>query len=203
MDFFLFLIRKQKETLSTKLSKAYCFAIPNTSHDQSWLLRLCPCLKQEKNKGCDKEYAPTPVTHIQLATFNNRVPWKARRSNQSILKEINPEYSLKGLMLKLKLQYFGPLIWRADSLEKNSLMKRKIEGSRKRGRQRMRWLDGITNAMAMNWTNSGRWWGAGKPGVLESMGSRRTTTTKTTAGRSGHVSPSQATGVKVSGTKRR
>ena len=76
-----------------------------------------------------------------------RVPWTARRSNQFILKEINPEYSLEGLMLKLKLQYFGHLMSRADSLEK-TLMLGKIEG-RRRGHQRMRWLDGITNSMDM------------------------------------------------------
>ena len=75
-----------------------------------------------------------------------RVPWIARRSNQSILKEINSEYSLEGLMLKLKLQYFGHLMQRADSLEK-SLMLGKIEGRRRKGWQRMRWLDGITNSM--------------------------------------------------------
>ena len=75
-----------------------------------------------------------------------RVPWTARRSNQSILKEINPEYSLEGLMLKLKLQYSGHLIPRADSLEK-TLMLGKIEGGRRSGRQRMRWLDGITDSM--------------------------------------------------------
>ena len=75
-----------------------------------------------------------------------RVPWTARRSNQSILKEIGPEYSLKGLMLKLKLQYFGHLMQRTDSFEK-TLMLGKIEGGRIRGRQRMRWLDGITNSM--------------------------------------------------------
>ena len=78
-----------------------------------------------------------------------RVPWTARRSNQSILKEISPEYSLEGmlkLMLKLKLQYFGHLMWRTDSLEK-TLMLGKIEGGRKKGGQRMRWLDGITDAM--------------------------------------------------------
>ena len=77
-----------------------------------------------------------------------RVPWRlsARRSNQSILKEINPEYSLEGLMLKLKFQYFGHLMWRIDSLEK-TLMLGKIEGRRRRGRQRMRWLDGITDSM--------------------------------------------------------
>ena len=75
-----------------------------------------------------------------------RVPWTARRSNQSILKEISPEYSLEGLMLKLKLQYFGHLMGRADSFEK-TLMLGKIEGRRRRGRQRMRWLDGITDSM--------------------------------------------------------
>ena len=78
-----------------------------------------------------------------------RVPWIARRSNQSILKEINSEYSLEGLMLKLKLQYFGHLMWTAGSLEM-SLMLGKIEGRRRKGHQRMRWLDGITNAMDMN-----------------------------------------------------
>ena len=75
-----------------------------------------------------------------------RVPWIARRSNQSILKEISPEYSLEGLMLKLKLQYFGHLMGRTDSLEK-TLMLGKIEGSRRRGQQRIRWLDGITGSM--------------------------------------------------------
>ena len=77
-----------------------------------------------------------------------RVPWTARRSNQSILKEISPECSLEGLMLKLKLQYFGHLMQRVDSLEK-TLMLGKIEGKRRRGRQRMRWLDGITISMDM------------------------------------------------------
>ena len=78
-----------------------------------------------------------------------RVPWKEKRSNQSILKEINPEYSLEGLMLKLKLQYFGHLMQRVNSLEE-SLMLGKIEGRKRRGHQRMRWLDGITDAMGMN-----------------------------------------------------
>ena len=78
-----------------------------------------------------------------------RVPWTARRSNQSILKEISPEYSLEGLMLKLELQYFGHLMQRTDSLEK-TLMLRKIEGERRMGRQRMRWLDGITDLMQMS-----------------------------------------------------
>ena len=78
-----------------------------------------------------------------------RVSWTARRSNQSILKEIRPEHSLEGLMLKLKLQYFGHLMQRTDSLEK-TLMLGKIEGRRRRGRQRMRWMDGITNSMDMS-----------------------------------------------------
>ena len=78
-----------------------------------------------------------------------RVPWTARRSNQSILKEISPGCSLEGMMLKLKLQYFGHLMWRVDSLEK-TLMLRGIEGRRRRGRQRMRWLDGITNSMGVS-----------------------------------------------------
>ena len=78
-----------------------------------------------------------------------RVPWTARRSNQSILKEIIPEYSLEGLMLKLKLQYFGHLMWRVDSLEK-TLILGKIEGRRRRGWQRMRWLDGIIDSMDMS-----------------------------------------------------
>ena len=104
-----------------------------------------------------------------------RAPWTARRSNQSILKEISPEYSLKGLMLKLKLQYFGQVMGRTDSLEK-TLMLGGIGGRRRRGRQRMRWLDGVTDSMDV-WVNSGSWWWTpgtpGKPGVLWLMGSQR------------------------------
>ena len=85
-----------------------------------------------------------------------RVPWTARRSNQSVSWEINPEYLLEGLMLKLKLQYFGHLMQTADSLEK-SLMLGKIEGRRRRGCQRIRWLDGITDAMGVTWANLRRW----------------------------------------------
>ena len=100
-----------------------------------------------------------------------RVPWTARSSNQSILKEVNPEYSLEGLMLKLKLQYFGCLMRRADSLEK-TLMLGKIEGKRRGGWQRMRWLGGITDSMDMNLGKLLEI-GTGRPGILQSMGSQR------------------------------
>ena len=96
------------------------------------------------------------------------VPWTARRSNQSILKEINPEYSLEELMQKLKVQCFGYLMRTANSFEK-TLMLWKIEGRRRRRQRRIKWLDGITNSMDMNLAISGRWWGTGKPGVLQSM----------------------------------
>ena len=101
-----------------------------------------------------------------------RVPWAAKRSHQSILKEISPEYSLEGLILKLKLQYFGHLMWRTDSLEK-TLMLGKTEGRRRKGWQRMRWLDGIADSMDVSSSKLRSWWWTGRPGVLYFTGSQR------------------------------
>ena len=105
-----------------------------------------------------------------------RVSWTVRRFNQSILKEISPEYSLEGLMLKLKLQYFGHPMWRTDSLK--TLPLGKIEGGRRRGRQRMKWLDGITDSMDMGLSRPGSWWWTGRPGVLQSMGCKQSAMTE-------------------------
>ena len=153
-------IKKQGHYFANKdlSSQSYgCFS----SH--IWLLEL----------DCKESWAP------KIDAFGSwcwrrllRVPWTARRSNQSILKETNPEYSLEGLMLKLKLQYFGHLMQRADSLEE-TLILGKIEGGRRRGWQRMRWLDGISDPIDMSLSNSRNWWWTEKPGVLQSMGLRR------------------------------
>ena len=101
-----------------------------------------------------------------------RVPWTSRRYNQSILKEISLECSFEGLMLKLKLQYFGHLMWKTDSFEM-ILMLGKIEGRRRRGQQRMRWLHGITDLMDMSSISSESWWSTGKLGTLQSTGSQK------------------------------
>ena len=129
-------IESKDITLSTevRLVKAMVFPVV-TYRCESWTVR-----KAERRR----------IDAFELWCWRRllRVPWTARTSNQSILKEIRPECSLEGLTLKLKLQYFGHLMWRADSLEK-TLMLGKIEGRRRRGQQRMRWLDGITDSMDM------------------------------------------------------
>ena len=124
-------------TLSTKvcLVKAMVFPVVMFGY-QSWTIKKAKCRR---------------IDAFELWFWRRllRVPWTARRSNQSILKDISPGFSLEGLMLKMKLQYFGHLMQRADSFEK-TLMLGKIEGRRRKGRQRMRWLDGITDSMDMS-----------------------------------------------------
>ena len=128
--------------------------------------------------GCES-WTIKKVEHRRIDAFELwcwrkllRVLWNARRSNQSILKEISPEYSLEGLLLKLKLQYFGHLLPRTDSLEMH-LMVGNIKGRRRRGQQRMRWLDGIINSVDMSLSKLRELVMAGKPGVLQSMASQR------------------------------
>ena len=106
-----------------------------------------------------------------------RVPWTGRRSNPSVLKEINPEYSVEGLMLKLKLQYFGHLMWRTDSLEK-TLMQEKTEGRRRRGRQGRRWLDDITTQWTWVWANSMQQWRLIEPGTCSPWSCKEVDTTE-------------------------
>ena len=124
--------------------------------------------------GCES-WTIKKAEHRRIDTFELwcwrrllRVSWTARRSNQSILKEISPDYSLEGLMLKLKLQYFGHLMRRTDSFEK-TLMLGEIEGRRRRGLQRMRWLDGITQ-WTWVWVSSRSWWWTGRPDMVQSIG---------------------------------
>ena len=130
-------ILKSRDPLSTKvqLVKAMVFPVVMYGYER-WTINKAECWR---------------IDAFELWCWRRllRVPWITRRTNQSILKEISPEYSLVGLMLKLKLQYFGYLIHRVDSLEK-TVMLGKIEGRRRRGWQRMRWLDGITNSMDMS-----------------------------------------------------
>ena len=131
------ILKSRDITLSTKVRLVKAMVSPAVMHRcENWTIR-----KPEHRR----------IDAFELWHWRRllRVPWTARRSNQSILKEISPEYSLEGLMLKLKLQYFGHLNGRADSLEK-TLMLGKIEGGRRRGWQRMRWLNGITDSVDMS-----------------------------------------------------
>ena len=153
-------IKKQRHHFANKglCSQSHGFSIV-MYECESWTIRKAECWR---------------IDAFELWCWRRllKVPWTAR-ANQSILKEISPEYSLEGLMLKLKLQYFGPLMQRTYSFEK-TLMLSKIEGGRRRGRQRMRWLDGITNSMwTWVWVSSRSWWWTGMPGVLQSIGSQR------------------------------
>ena len=153
-------IKKQRHYFANKVpsSQGYGFSSGHVCMFKSWTIKKAECGR---------------IDAFELWCWRRllRVLWTARRSNQSILKDISPGCSLEGLMLKLKLQNFGHPMWRADSLEK-ILMLRKTEGRRKRGRQRMRWLDGITDAMASKlptvWGSSGSWWWTERPGVLQS-----------------------------------
>ena len=133
-------IKKQRHYFAAKASYNHAMIFP---------VVMCGCESWTMKKG-DR----WRIDAFELWCWRRllRVPWTARRSNQSILEEISPEYSLEGLMLKLKLQLFGHLKWRTDSLE-NNLMLGKIEGGRRRGWQRMRWLNGITDSMDMNLSN--------------------------------------------------
>ena len=153
-------IKKQRHYLDNKgpSSQGYYFS---SSHVWMWELNY-------KESWAPKNWC----FWIVVLEKTLRVPWTERRSNQSILKEISSEYSLEGLMLKPKLQYVGHLMWRTDSLE-NTPMLGKIEGRRRRGWQRMRWLDGSPSRWTWVWASSGSWWWTGKPGVLQSMGSQR------------------------------
>ena len=151
-------LKSRDVTLPTKVCRVKAVVFPVVLYRcESWTVKKAECQRIDAFK---------PWCWRRLL----RVSWTARRSDQSILKEINPEYSLEGLMSKLKLQYFGHLMQRADSSEK-TLMLGKIQGKRRRGWQRTRWLDGITDSVC---ANSGSWWWTGKPGVLQSMGSQRT-----------------------------
>ena len=154
------ILKSRHITLSTKFHLSRLFVFPVVMY------------------GCES-WAEKKAEHWRIDAFElwcwrrfSRIHWTARRSNQSFLKEISLGCALKGLMLKLKLQYFGHLMWRVDSLEK-TLMLGGIVGRRRKGWQRMRWLDGITDLMDMSWVNSGSLWWTGRPGVLWFMGSQR------------------------------
>ena len=154
------MFKSKDSTLPTRVHQAKAMVFPVLMYGrESWTIKKVECWK---------------IYALELWCWRRplQVPWTAKRSNQSILKEISLEYSLERLMLKLKLQYFGHLMQKTDSLEK-TLMLQKTEGRRTRGWQRMRWLDGITNLKDMSLSNSKSWWWTVKSGMLQSMGSQR------------------------------
>ena len=152
------ILKSRDITLPTKVHLVKAMAFPVVMYGcESWTIKKAECQR---------------IDAFDLCCWRRllRVPWTSRRSNQSILKEISPEYSLEGLMLKLKLQYFGHLMQRTDPLEK-TLILGKTEGRRRRW-QRMRWLDGIVTQWTWVWVSSGSLWCTEKPGVLQSIGSQ-------------------------------
>ena len=156
------MLKSRGSTLSTKVYLVKAMVFPVVMYGcESWTVK-----KAEQQR--------TEAFELWCWRRLLRVPWTARRSNQSILKEISPEYSLEGLILRLKFQYFDHLMWKTDSFEK-TLMLGMTEGRRRRGQQRMRWLDGIITQWTWVWVSSGSWWWTGKPGVLQSVGSQSRT----------------------------
>ena len=154
------ILKSRDITLPTKVCLVKAMVFPVVMYEcESWIVKKA-------------EHQRIDAFELWCWRRRLRVPWTARRSNQSILKEISPGISLEGLMLKLKLQYFGHLMRRVDSLEK-TLMLGGIEGRRRRGQQRMRWLDDITDSVAMSLSELREFWWTGRPGVLRFMGLQR------------------------------
>ena len=153
------MLKSRDITLPTKVCLVKAMFLPVVMYGcESWTIKKAECQRIDAFEPCCGRLL--------------RVPWTARRSNQWIVMEISLKYSVERLMLKLKLQYFGHLMRSTDSLEK-TLMLGKIEGRRRRGQQRMNWLDGTPTCWTWVWASSGSWWWTGKPGMLQFMGLQR------------------------------